>query len=96
MTPERSTAYRRLMHLIDGFGADLLAEERSQIRAAADALVLCDKLETDREAREALQVASSLVVRRVVSGSALGTVADRFLIELVSCGPEPAALAPAA
>lgn len=32
MTPERSGAYSRLMNLIEGFGAELLPEERDQIR----------------------------------------------------------------
>jgi hypothetical protein len=88
MTADRASAYRRLMHILELFGSDLLPEEQDQIRTAADALLFCDCLETDREAREALRVASDLVVRRVICGCALATVADRFLVELVGCGPE--------
>jgi hypothetical protein len=90
VTPERSAAYRRLMCLLDCFEADLLPDERQQVREAADALLFCVLLESDREAREALRTASDLVLRRVVSGCAVGSVADRLLVDLVSCGPEPA------
>jgi hypothetical protein len=90
MTPERSAAYRRLMNLVDCFENALLPEELQQVREAADALLFCDTLETDREAREALRTAGDLVLRRVVSGCPVGAVADRLLVDLVSCGPEPA------
>jgi hypothetical protein len=56
------------MHLLGTFGGDLLPEEHDQVRAAADALLFCHTLEADREAREALRVASDLVLRRVVCG----------------------------
>jgi hypothetical protein len=96
MTSERSSAYRRLTNLLEAFGSDLLPEEQDQIRTAADALLFCEALDTDPEASRALRVASDLVVRRVVSGSALGDVADRLLIELVACGPESPGFAHAA
>jgi hypothetical protein len=76
------------MDLMGWFGADLLAEEQDQIRSAADALLFSQSLESDREARTALAVASHLVLRRVASGSTLGGVGDRLLLELVCCGPE--------
>jgi hypothetical protein len=81
---------------MDTFGSDLLGEEQDQIRAAADALLFCERLEADREARIALRVASDLVIRRVVSGCELGVVADRFLVELAGCGPDSAEMARAA
>ena len=88
MTPKRSAAYRRFMNLLDRFGTDLLQEEQEQIRTAADALLFCDRLESDREARKALRVASDVVIRRTVCGCALGAVTDSLLVELVSCGPD--------
>jgi hypothetical protein len=84
------------MCLLDSFGADLLPEEQEQIRTAADARVFCHRLEADREARQALRVASDLVLRRVVCGCELGSVVDRLLVELVGCGPELAGVAKAA
>ena len=61
------------MNLLDYFGTDLLPEEQEQVRTAADALVFCHRLEADREAREALRVASDLVLRRVICDCELGT-----------------------
>lgn len=88
MTAERSSAYRRLMLMLGSFGSDLLPEEQDQIRTAADALLFSDSLEADREAREALRVASDLMIRRVVCGCELAAIADRLLVELLGCGPE--------
>lgn len=84
------------MSLLERFGADLLPEEQEQVRGAADALLFCERLEADREAREALRTASDLVLRRIVSGCAVGVVADRLLVDLVSCGPDLAGVPEAA
>jgi hypothetical protein len=89
MTRERSAAYRRLVGLLDSHGGDLLPEERDQIRTAADALLFCRSLEADPDARHAVEIAGSLVVRRIVSGCALAAVADQLLVELGGCGPDP-------
>jgi hypothetical protein len=84
------------MLLLDAFGDDLLTEEHEQMRAAADALLFCDRLEADIEARLALRTASDLVLRRVVSGCGVRAVADSLLVDLVGCGPDPEGVASAA
>ena len=69
-------------------GPDALTPaERAMIREAADALVFCDELAWDDEARDALTVVGDLAGDLVGSGRWGPDRAEQLLRDIESCGP---------
>jgi hypothetical protein len=92
MSPERSQAYRRVMHTLDELGpSKLLDEEQDRIRHAADNLIFASDLEQDAPARAALDDTGRLCRSLVESGRWEKVTAAQLGNDLRACGPEPAA-----
>jgi hypothetical protein len=90
MSPERSQAYRRVMHTLDELGpSKLLDEEQDRIRHAADNLIFASGLGDDGSAQAALDDASQLCRALVESGRWEKVTAGRLASDLRACGPEP-------
>lgn len=94
MSPERSTAYRRVMKTLEDVGpSKLLDSEQQRIRYAADNLIFSTDLAADVEAREALEDVESLCRTLVESGRWEQISATRLADDLFQCGPvQPAVL----
>ena len=88
MTSERAQAYGRLMRTIDEEGpVELRLEERTLIREAADALVFCELLASDDEARDGLTRVGDLAGDLVGSGRWGPERAEQLLRDIEACGP---------
>jgi hypothetical protein len=88
MSPERTQAYRRVIHTIDQLGpSKLLGGEQDRIRLAADNLVFSSDLLEDLAARQALDDAESLCSALVDSGRWEQVTATRLAKDLRDCGP---------
>lgn len=88
MSPERSNAYRRVIHTLADVGpAKLLDGEQDQIRYAADSLIFSSDLAADGSTREALAEAENLCRALVESGRWEQITASRLLDDLYACGP---------
>jgi hypothetical protein len=93
MTNERTEAYGRVVQTLEELGpTKLQISEQSRIRDAADTLIFAGDL---AEARDALLDMGELAERLVKSGRWLEPRVDRLIDDLLSCGPEPVALAAA-
>lgn len=91
MSPERSHAYRRVMHTLTELGpSKLLDEEQDRVRHAADSLLFAAAAD-DGSAQAALNDAGALCRSLVESGRWEKTTAARLAQDLRSCGPEPTA-----
>ena len=93
MSPERTHAYRRVMHTLNELGpSKLLGDEQERIRLAADNLIFStDPLEGP--ACAALLDAQSLCQDLVESGRWEQVTASRLADDICACGPgEPAEL----
>lgn len=91
MNPERSQAYRRVMHTLDELGpSKLLDAEQDRIRCAADNLIFASDMAEGGPAREALDDAGELCRSLVQSGRWEKVTAAKLAQDLVCCGPEPA------
>lgn len=89
MSPERSQAYRRVMHTLDELGpSKLLADEQERIRSDADSLIFAADLEPGGPGQAALEDAGQLCRALVQSGRWEQVTADRLAEDLRSCGPE--------
>ena len=88
MNSERAQAYGRLMQTIveDGPVA-LRPEEQALIREAADALLFCEDLAADDEARDGLTRAGDLAGDLVGSGRWAPDRAEQLLRDIESSGP---------
>jgi hypothetical protein len=91
MSPERTSAYRRVMNTLQDLGPSKLWEgEQAQIREAADALIFSGELEHDEAARHELREVERLCRDLVASGRWEAVTAQRLADDVRSCGPSPA------
>jgi hypothetical protein len=88
MTSERAQAYGRLMRTIREEGpVALTTEESALIREAADALLFCENLTVDDEARDGLAHVGDLAGDLVGSGRWGPDRAEQLLRDIECCGP---------
>jgi hypothetical protein len=89
MSPERSQAYRRVMHTLDELGpSKLLDEEQERIRQVADNLIFAAELGGDGSTQAALDDAAALCRSLVESGRWEKVTAARLASDLRACGPD--------
>ncbi len=89
MSPNRTQAYRRVMHTLNELGpSKLLPDEQDRIRVAADNLIFSSDLTEDVAAREALHDTEILCHALVESGRWQEVTATRLADDLRDCGPE--------
>jgi hypothetical protein len=87
MSPERTQAYRRVMHTLDELGPSKLQDaEQERIRADADSLIFSSDL-FDAPTREALADIGELCASLVASGRWEAVTAERLERDLRECGP---------
>jgi hypothetical protein len=93
MSPDRTHAYRRVIHTLNELGpSKLLRGEQDRIRLAADNLIFSTDL-LEAPARDALEDAESLCHALVESGRWEQVTATRLAHDLYECGPgQPAEL----
>jgi hypothetical protein len=65
----------------------LLPEEQDQIREAADTLLFCSDVDSDTEAKLALDRVRELSRRLAGTGRWTPAAAERLLEDLAGCGP---------
>jgi hypothetical protein len=88
MNSERSQAYGRLMQTIRDDGQVALdPSESALVREAADALLFCESLATDDEARDGLTRVGDLAGDLVGSGRWGPDRAEQLLRDIECCGP---------
>ena len=88
MTSERAQAYGRLMQTVRAEGTDALAaDEQALVREAADALLFCEDLSWDDEARDGLTRVGDLAGDLVGSGRWGPDRAEQLLRDIECCGP---------
>ncbi len=88
MNSERAQAYGRVMATIGEDGpAELRPEEQERLREAADALLFCENLAADDEARDGLTRAGDLAGDLVGSGRWGPEQAEQLLRDIECCGP---------
>jgi hypothetical protein len=88
VTPERAQAYGRLMRTVRDDGRHALhPEERALIREAADALLFCEELTWDDEARDGVTRVGDLAGDLVGSGRWGPDRAEQLLRDIEACGP---------
>lgn len=95
MTPERTHAYRRVLHTLADVGpTKLQPDEQARIREAADELIFSGDPE-DAPTLCALDDIESLCAALVESGRWEQLSANRLIDAVASCGPlrQPQALA---
>jgi hypothetical protein len=95
MNPDRTQAYRRVMHTLEQLGpAKLQPDEQDRVRFAADTLIFTGAGETG--AREAIGDIRDLMRTLVDSGRWEQATADALVTDLRACGPQPRAAREAA
>jgi hypothetical protein len=88
MTSDRAQAYGRLMRTVrDGDPYALKPDERALIREAADALLFCEAVAWDDEARDGLTRVGDLAGELVGSGRWGPERAEQLLRDIEACGP---------
>jgi hypothetical protein len=88
MTPERSHAYRRVLHTLDELGpSKLQGEEQERLRLAVDSLIFARDLTEDRAAQAALEDIGRLCHDLVESGRWEQVTAMRLFDDVSQCGP---------
>ena len=88
MNSERAHAYGRLMQTVRAEGPDSLQPpEQELIREAADALLFCEDLAWDDEARDGLTRVGDLAGELVGSGRWGPERAEQLLRDIECCGP---------
>jgi hypothetical protein len=88
VTSERAKAYGRIMEIVQAEGPEALQpDERDLLREAADALLFCEDISLDDEAREALASAGDLTGTLVGDKRWDPLRAERVLQDLEACGP---------
>ena len=89
MTTNRARAYGRVMTLIAELGpAKLHDAEQQVIRDAADALLFCSDVPSDREARKALEALQEVVDRLVATERLIPETGERLFDAVEGCGPK--------
>jgi len=89
MSPERTSAYRRVIQTLNQLGpSKLLDDEQDRIRSAADSLIFSVNLLDDEAAREALEDIERLCHALVESGRWQQMTASRLAGDVFECGPE--------
>jgi hypothetical protein len=90
MSPERTSAYRRITQTLHEIGpSKLQIAEQERIRYAADTLIFSSDLRQDDSARAALQDIEVLCRALVTSGRWEQVTAQRLADDLRRCGPQP-------
>src|ERR1700689_1747440 len=90
MSPNRTQAYRRVMHTLDELGpSKLQPAEQDRIRLAADNLIFSSDLATDDAAVGAVEDIEALCAGLVESGRWEQVTATRLVEDLRDCGPAP-------
>jgi hypothetical protein len=88
MTPERSHAYRRVLHTLDELGpSKLQGEEQERLRLAVDSLIFAQDLTEDPAAQAALGDIGRLCHDLVESGRWEQVTAMRLFDDVSQCGP---------
>jgi hypothetical protein len=88
MNSERAQAYGRLMRTIREDGPVALSPAESAVmREAADAMLFCENLAADDEAREGLTRVGELAGDLVGSGRWGPERAEQLLRDIECCGP---------
>ncbi len=88
MSPERTYAYRRVLHTLQELGpSKLQPDEQDRIRYAADSLIFCSDLIEDDETRDSLEDTELLCEVLVESGRWERMTADHLVEDLRACGP---------
>jgi hypothetical protein len=88
VTPERAQAYGRIMRIVAEEGPEALEpDERDLLREAADALLFCEDISLDEEAREALGQVGDLTGTLVGAERWDAARAEQVLTDLEACGP---------
>jgi hypothetical protein len=96
MSPERTQAYRRVMHTLDELGpSKLQSDEQDRIRDTADNLIFSAGFDDDT-ARQARRDTEELCAALIDSGRWEPVTAQKLERDLRACGPaEPVAAAAA-
>ena len=88
MNSDRARAYGRLMTTVNDEGPEpLKPDERTLVREAADALLFCEDLAADEEARDGLTRVGDLAGDLVASGRWGPERAEQLLRDIESSGP---------
>jgi hypothetical protein len=88
MTRERARAYARVTKTVRDLGpAKLHSSEQARIRSAADALLFCASIATDRSARTAFADVEALCAELVEAGRWSAQLADELADDVWACGP---------
>lgn len=88
MNSERAQAYGKLMRTVREDGPVALEpSESALVREAADALLFCESLATDDEARDGLTRVGDLAGDLVGSGRWGPDRAEQLLRDIECCGP---------
>jgi hypothetical protein len=88
VTSERAKAYGRLMRTVRYDGPDALTpDERALVREAADALLFCEEVAWNDEARDGLTRVGELAGDLVGSGRWGPDRAEQLLQDIEACGP---------
>ena len=88
MTPERSKAYGRLMKIVSATGeGELEPAEKEILREAGDAMLFCEDIALDDDARDALARVSDLAGELVGAERWDPELAEQVLQDLEACGP---------
>ncbi len=88
MTPERSHAYRRVLHTLSELGPSKLQdEEQDRLRLAVDSLIFAEDLTDDPAAQGALEDIGRLCHDLVKNGRWEQVTAMRLFDDVSQCGP---------
>jgi hypothetical protein len=88
MTSERARAYARVMMTLRDLGpAKLRPSEQALTRVAADSLLFCADIVTDRSARAAFSDFDEMRDRLVATGRWSAKRAAQFADDVWACGP---------
>jgi hypothetical protein len=91
MSPERASAYRRVIQTLSELGPTKLQDrELERIREAADTLVFSRDMVENDAAQDALSEVEHLLRRLVDSGRWERVTANRLARDVVDCGPAQA------
>lgn len=88
MSPERASAYRRVIRTLDEIGpSKLLLSEQERVRHAADTLIFSADLLADVAARAAVEDVERLCRALVDAGRWEQATAMRLADDVTHCGP---------
>jgi hypothetical protein len=88
MTPERSHAYRRVLHTLNELGPSKLQDgEQDRLRQAVDSLIFAQDLTEDPAAQSALEDIGRLCRDLVENGRWEQVTAMQLFDDVSQCGP---------